>query len=110
MSSALFELPHGGGSLPLRNLQRGQTLQLPSGQDVAKAVAAPLVFSGAEMGTDLDPTLLWFYLLKEAELEEGNNGVHLGVTAGRIVGETLLGLLAIDEIHSSMPTRSGGQR
>ncbi len=37
---------------------------------------------------------LWFYVLREAQLLAG--GEHLGPVGGRIVGETLLGLLRSD--------------
>jgi len=93
LAAPLFDLPHGGGSLALRNLQRGQALELPSGQDVARLLGNP-VRSGAELGTELDPTPLWFYMLKEAELDAA--GRHLGPTGATIVAEVFLGLLAFD--------------
>ncbi len=37
---------------------------------------------------------LWFYVLQEAKELAG--GLHLGPVGGRIVGETLLGLLRAD--------------
>ena len=92
---ALFDLPGPGGSLALRNLQRGQALQLPAGQDVARLMKAP-VLTGGDLGAP-DPTPLWFYILKEAELTSG--GATLGPVGGRIVGEVLLGLLRGD-VHS----------
>jgi hypothetical protein len=51
------------------------------------------VYIGAELSAP-DPTPLWFYILKESELETG--GKHLGPTGGRIVAEVLLGLLETD--------------
>ncbi len=39
---------------------------------------------------------LWFYVLKEAEVLA--DGRHLGPVGGRIVGETLLGLLDADPL------------
>jgi hypothetical protein len=39
---------------------------------------------------------LWFYILKEAEVETG--GVHLGPVGGRLVAEVLIGLLAGDSL------------
>lgn len=42
-------------------------------------------------------TPLWFYVLREAELL-GDNGQRLGPVGGRIVGETLLGLLQSDPL------------
>ena len=38
---------------------------------------------------------LWYYVLKEAELVNG--GTHLGPVGGRIVAETILGILACDK-------------
>ena len=93
IAEPLYDLPQGGGSLAKRNLLRGQALQLPSGQDVARLLGHT-VRSGAELGTELDPTPLWFYLLKEAELDAG--GSHLGQTGALIVAEVILGLLALD--------------
>ena len=49
---------------------------------------------------DLEPfglersTPLWYYVLKEAELRE--DGARLGPVGGRIVAETLIGLLELD--------------
>ena len=102
ISATVFDLPHipddQHQSLALRNLLRGQDMCLPSGQDVAKAVrATPL--TGAELGGVLDPTPLWFYILKEAELtpdENGNFGRRLGPTGARVVAEVLLGMLRTD--------------
>lgn len=90
---ALFSLPDDGGSLAFRNLKRGQVLGLPSGQSVAKALKAEPVLSGEELQAP-DPTPLWFYILKEAELLAG--GRHLGPVGGRIVAEVILGLLELD--------------
>jgi hypothetical protein len=39
-------------------------------------------------------TPLWYYVLKEAELRE--KGARLGPVGGRIVAETLVGLLELD--------------
>ncbi len=102
LSPALFDLPRlptdAPQSLPLRNFLRSQDMHLPSGQDVARAVGQqPL--TGPQLGTDLDPTPLWFYILKESELtpdENGNTGRRLGPTGARIVAEVLLGLLRTD--------------
>ena len=91
---ALFDLPGAGAALAVRNLQRGQALQLPSGQDVARLLKAD-VLTGDQLGAP-EPTPLWFYLLKEAEL---GGGTSLGPVGGRIVAEVLLGLLRGD-VHS----------
>lgn len=106
LSSALFTLPHSGGSLPLLNLLRGQALRLPSGQAVARHLGASAVYSGPDLGGVLDPTPLWFYLLKEAELEQ--KGQRLGFCGSMIVAETLLGLLEVDRQsfrHADPPWR-----
>jgi hypothetical protein len=56
--------------------------------------------TNAELGLD-DPgwggkAPLWYYVLKEAELQvEG--GKHLGEVGGRIVAETILGILFADK-------------
>jgi len=102
MSPVLFDLPGRpegeAQSLPLLNLKRGQALGLPSGQAVAAKLGI-VPMSGAQLGTELDPTPLWFYILKEAELtpdETGVGGRRLGPVGGAIVAEVLLGLLKAD--------------
>lgn len=107
ISEPLFDLPRlppqEQQSLPVRNLQRGQDFGLPSGQDVARQLGVkPL--SGAEIGTDLDPTPLWLYVLLEARRATG--GQRLGPVGARIVAETILGLLAYDP--SSFAVREPG--
>jgi hypothetical protein len=99
LSAELFDLPHIGDpdskmhSLAFRNLKRGRQLGLPSGQDVAKAMGVkPL--TGSEVGSSLDPTPLWFYILGEAGTI--GQGQHLGPVGGRIVAEVILGLLEQD--------------
>lgn len=94
LAPGLFQLPGfaSDASLPLRNLLRGQSLGLPSGQDVAKHLRVD-VLADADVGP-LVPTPLWFYLLKEAEVVA--NGEHLGPVGGRIVGEVILGMLEMD--------------
>jgi len=80
-------------SLACRDLQRGRSLDLPSGEAVSRAVGIePL--TAVERGLD-DPALLgetplWLYILKEAEIREG--GMKLGDVGGRIVAEVLIGL------------------
>jgi hypothetical protein len=95
---ALFDLPGQAArpeeeSLAFRNLLRGQLLDLPSGQDVARFMGhAPLTAADLQAP---DPTPLWFYLLKEAELQAGSQ--RLGNVGGRIVAEVLLGMLELDK-------------
>lgn len=68
------------------------------GQDVPRAVSVtPL--TTAELGLT-DPRWgglapLWFYVLKEAEIQLG--GAHPGTVGGRIVADTILGLLSADK-------------
>jgi hypothetical protein len=102
LSPELFDLPDAGGSLALRNLQRGQALGLPSGQDVARAIGGLEVLDGAALGAP-EPTPLWFYVLKESELAAG--GRHLGPVGAVIVAEVLLGLLRGDgqSFHNRAP-------
>jgi hypothetical protein len=96
LAEGLFTLPGKDLPLPLLNLLRGQSMDLPSGQDVARFLRAPIL-TKAEMGDAvLEPTLLWFYILKEAELQAG--GEHLGPVGGRIVAEVVLGLLKLDKL------------
>jgi hypothetical protein len=104
LSIPLTELP--GSAVPppdttihlaVRNNRRGKKVGLPSGQQVAKAMrVTPL--SNAELGLT-DPSWkgeapLWFYILKEAELKY--EGERLGPVGGRIMAETLVGLLQRD--------------
>lgn len=116
--------PKGDPSnLAQRNLLRGMSMGLPSGQSVAIAMGAKVVEDenlriGKAVVADWDQnkTLasldasfvknapLWFYVLAEAQYEwiqrakaPGSKGdeepVRLGVVGARIVAETLLGLL-----------------
>jgi hypothetical protein len=109
---ALHDLPGGGGSLPLRNLQRGVKLGLPSGQDVAKhmKVANPLtpdeIASDSNGSTDgavakqhglHTATPLWYYILKEAKVR--HDGLRLGPVGATIVAEVFVGLVHGD--HNS---------
>ena len=61
--------------LAIRNTLRGKHVGLPSGQQVAKAMRVTAL-SNAELGLT-DPgwkgeAPLWFYILKEAELQPYN--------------------------------------
>ena len=85
-------------SLATRNLLRGLTMKVPSGQRVAKAMRLP-VLAPADLAdiADLDlqsRTPLWFYILREAHVAAG--GEHLGPVGGRIVAEVLVGLVQGD--------------
>ncbi|MEV0130425.1 hypothetical protein AB0H83_18430 [Dactylosporangium sp. NPDC050688] len=81
-------------SLAVRDLLRGGTTGLPSGEAVAQFVgAAPLTSDELEQAWP-HGTPLWFYILKEAEHRGG--GDRLGPVCGRIVAEVLIGLLRAD--------------
>jgi hypothetical protein len=109
ISSVLFTLPlpaiapHTQTSptvLPQRNLLRQLTWGLPSGQAVAGAMGVPALTSAdlADIGGLYPPfaasTPLWYYILAEAKVAAG--GLNLGPVGGRIVAETLIGLLRTD--------------
>jgi hypothetical protein len=93
--------------LAVRNLLRGRLVGLPTGQDVAAKLGAtaltPAEFaSGPHAAEVLGPgfdqkTPLWFYILKEAEVQQG--GLRLGEVGSQLVVETFHGLIAGSE-HS----------
>ena len=84
-------------SLAYRDLERGVDCDLPSGEMVARLVGVTPLSHDAlglrELGWKGE-TPLWFYLLKEAEVQCG--GERLGEVGGRIVAEVLLGLIEGD--------------
>ena len=81
-------------SLAYRDLVRGEALDLPSGEAIARVMGiAPLSRDEVglyQMGWNSE-TPLWFYILREAEVRHG--GERLGEVGGRIVAEVLLGLI-----------------
>jgi len=84
-------------SLAYRDLVRGEALDLPSGEALARAMSIePLTRD--EVGLSKlgwkSETPLWFYILKEAEIR--HHGERLGDVGGRIVAEVLLGLIGGD--------------
>ncbi|MEV0457784.1 peroxidase family protein [Catellatospora methionotrophica] len=83
-------------SLAVRDLLRGDTTALPSGEAVAGLLGvAPL--TAGELGQDWPQgTPLWFYILKEAE--HRGDGDRLGPVGGRIVAEVLIGLQRADAV------------
>ena len=113
-------------NLAARNLLRGSAMQLPSGQAVARTMGLPVIadadlrvckatLADWEAGvalTEIDARFrnnapLWFYVLAEAQYEwsrramaPGGLGdaepVRLGPLGGRIVAETLIGLVYAD--------------
>ncbi len=112
IAQGLFALPFGGGDAVLahlarRNLLRAYNLSIPTGQAVAKAMRVePLsaedivadesqgVCAALEAGGFGDRTPLWFYLLKEAAVQQ--NGRRLGEVGSRMVAETLVNLVKQD--------------
>ena len=122
------DTPPSQRSLAVRNLQRAIQLGLPSGQSVAARMGfLPLqqeevwrvgvegIPKTPEQQQRFDaintllrafrgqPTPLWYYILREAELLEtvtlagGGTGNHLGPVGGTIVAETMIGLLQADK-------------
>lgn len=108
--SALPGEPEERRVLARRNLQRGRAMGLPSGQAVARTLCEPIL-RPEQLGDSENPLLgeipLWYYVLREAELTQGDGetllvpedskgGEHLGRVGGRIVAETFLGILQAD--------------
>ena len=91
-------------SLAVRNLQRGRSLGLPSGQSVARYMGfEPLTESEISQGSDGAvakkhgfhiESPLWYYILKEAQIQA--DGKHLGKVGSRIVAEVFVGLIQSD--------------
>jgi hypothetical protein len=109
VSSVLFTLPvpaiapHTQTSptvLPQRNLLRQLTWGLPSGQAIARTMRVPALAPSdlADLASVYAPfvasTPLWYYILAEAKAMD--DGLNLGPVGGRIVSETLIGLLRAD--------------
>lgn len=93
-------LPETYRPITVRNLLRGLSLGLPTGEEAAEQMGErPLppdeVARGPHEQVLSDPafygrTPLWYYILKEAELNGGN---RLGPVGSRIVAETFVGLI-----------------
>ncbi len=107
ISTPLFRLPLAAissrdapTSLAQRNLLRHLTWSLPSGQRIAASTGSPVLGSGhfpelRRYGIGLEAsTPLWYYILREASVL--NKGVRLGPVGGRIVAETIVGMLQLD--------------
>ncbi|MFL1485949.1 peroxidase family protein [Marinobacter sp. LN3S78] len=113
LARELHELPGGGGNLAERNLKRGVSLGLPSGQDVAREMGlTPLTGDQIASGPDgqvardqglHEATPLWYYLLKEAEVT--HNGERLGPVGATIISEVFVGLVHGD--HQSYLWQEG---
>lgn len=118
LNTLLLDLPNGvippnvpvkNRSLATRNLQRSEALELPTGQDVARALGVPAMTAaelraaaaaaGAPVAIplsddQLNQCYLWYYILAEAYHQ--TNGHRLGETGGRIVAEVFVGCLDAD--------------
>jgi hypothetical protein len=85
-------------SLATRNLQRGIDARLPSGQAVARHLCLPEIpddelWDGVDGGTG--PAPLWFYLLREAELQ--TDGHMLSGVGAQIVARVFAAMLEADK-------------
>lgn len=105
--AALPFIPAPENNLAVRNLIRGRSLGLPSGQAVAAvlqvsplqpseitATATPQELAAIQAGGFDVQTPLWYYILKEAEVR--GNGEQLGPVGARIVAEVFVGLIEGD--------------
>ncbi len=104
-------------SLAVRNLRRGRSLGLPSGQSVARYMELqPLspsdIASGPDgsvagrLGFDKE-TPLWYYILKEAEVQ--HQGLRLGEVGSRIVAEVFWASLKETAVLSWCVIATGSQ-
>jgi hypothetical protein len=120
LAPTLLDLPFVAAgdvkSLATRNLLRGQAFRLPSGEKVAERCGRPaaeiskVTLKAKQLAGSATPpadlaagTPLWLYVLIEAreigrETSPGHfdKGEGLGPVGGRIVAETLVGLLELD--------------
>jgi Animal haem peroxidase len=84
-------------ALSCRDLQRGHSYGLPSGESVARAMGERALSADkvglAEAGWR-DETPLWYYVLREGDVCADGEG--LGPVGGRIVTEVLLGIIDAD--------------
>ena len=123
MQTGALDAMNDPANLAARNLLRGLSLQMPSGQAVARAMGLEVVadkdlkvgkaivaeWENAKSITTIDDSFadnapLWYYVLAEAQhywfkraSKPGSKGdeepVTLGPVGGRIVAETLIGLV-----------------
>jgi hypothetical protein len=104
LSRGLFQLPvpaaipGGPASLASRNIIRAKRYELPSGQDVARALGVPAL-TNEEVGIP-DPEFdgkapLWVYLLAESGVVY--DGAHLGPVGSLLVSEVFGGMLQLDK-------------
>lgn len=122
LAGGLSQIPGGAGIMGIlaaRNLRRGLAFGLPSGQATAAAFGlqsmtqaeltqglpqAEIDVLTAENGLLLNKTPLWYYILREAAVQE--NGDRLGALGARIVAETFITMLKRDS--SSFLNKSSG--
>jgi hypothetical protein len=112
LANGLEAIPGGSGIMAVlasRNLRRGLSFGLPSGQAAATALgivpmtaaqltsglpASEIAILNSNGGILLTRTPLWYYVLREAMVLK--NGDELGPLAGRIVAETFVRMLKRD--------------
>ncbi|MEL6276875.1 MAG: peroxidase family protein, partial [Bacteroidota bacterium] len=83
-------------SLPFRNLRRGVSYGLPSGEAVAMRLGFDPLEVPLTQKLRLAGTPLWYYILFEAECL-GNQGEHLGPVGSTILGECFLTIMKNDD-------------
>lgn len=94
-------------SLAERNLRRGEAVALPTGQQAAGAMSLPVLGEDQIAGSGPDgavaakhglhkETPLWYYILKEAQLQQSS--LRLGEVGSRIVAEVFVGLIQGDPL------------
>lgn len=96
--------PRGSAHLPVRTLQRGERVGLPSGQAVAISLGVPHLSSEQMLGGRHSAILaqygyekqtpLWYYILREAEVL--GNRERLGPAGSHIIARIILGALLND--------------
>lgn len=107
-----------GVPLPEITLRRGSRIGLPTGQEACRMAEIPCL-AAEQIGFDdaerqflgdhgfLERTPLWYYILREAEVEgllspapfAGRAAECLGPLGSRIVAEVLLGVMHADSDH-----------
>src|SRR5262249_62306915 len=81
--------------LASRDLYRGHSVSLPSGEAIARALGlTPCTATELKTSATWPETPLWLYVLAEAEAQQ--EGERLGEVGGRIVAEVIFELLRED--------------
>jgi hypothetical protein len=106
VSESLFNLPLGAPGLPSDGtnilgqltLIRSSRYDIPSGQDVARAMGIKPISNnalGLNKYKDFNGEApLWYYILAESQITE--KGARLGPVGGRIIAEVFLNQLGVD--------------